>query len=471
MPNINFNRGFVSQVGHSEINWGHPLAKGLVFHSNFSQDGRHRHDSVFRNRPSFNGNCSFVGTPYGLALFANAGDLRYQSRSEYNITGDISFEVKILPTDIVGWHNALTKEATNINGSISPDTTRSYGIQLRDTSVWRGQLIKNDGTNMTVDSVTAASLSRTDHIFVTRSGSNLYIFVNGVLEGVNTSADGILNVGNGSLFIANTESDSADRLTGYYLIASVWNRYFTNSEIRWRYEQPYDFLVKPRKIFLFSISEAVNIIESTPTKVSVKVVVNTPTVTSVHHADITATKVSVSAVVKSATASVQKHIEITATKVSVSARVNSPTVAVTKHVDITPTTVLVSVTVKQPTASIAKHVSITVTKLSYTVRVGTPTVSVSKHIDITASKVSIKVRVGTVTVTVESAGLPSDIDDRIYCKSRIEKFIGFECQIQKSYAKKSPIEKTLTYNSLMEKMVVVNSPIEKRIVAESEIIP
>lgn len=108
--------------------------------------------------------------------------------SSLNMTGDMTLELWAKPVTIDG-----TSRYVAMKGATTSNSTRQYDIRLNTSNQWQVGVYVSTTAFTAIDTTTVPSSTRWDHIALVRSGTNLYIYVNGSLKATTTSVSGSLN--------------------------------------------------------------------------------------------------------------------------------------------------------------------------------------------------------------------------------------------------------------------------------------
>lgn len=165
------------------------------------------HDS--NTAMSFNGSSGYVGV---------------NSASNLNITGDISLEAWAKPAALNGIGGAVVHK-----GDASGYTVYQYRLSVTGGNVWRGSVFIGNSA-YTVTDTGRPSVGRWDYLVMTRSGSMLTFYVNGVAV-ASTAATGALNTSSGILAIARTGSYAGDYFNGAIDEAAVYNTALSSARV------------------------------------------------------------------------------------------------------------------------------------------------------------------------------------------------------------------------------------------------
>lgn len=169
-------------------------------------------DSVDGNPGTINGGVT-LGVPGALASDSNTamsfngtnGYIGIADKANLDVAGDFSLELWAKPA-LLG----NTMVAAQKSGSTT--TTWQYRIKISSNKQWQGSVFIGNAT-FSIFSGIAASTTRWDHLVLTRSGSTLTLYMNGVSVGT-TNASGALNVGTGIFAIGERGSDLTDYFQG-----------------------------------------------------------------------------------------------------------------------------------------------------------------------------------------------------------------------------------------------------------------
>jgi PKD repeat protein len=141
---------------------------------------------------SFDGTSGYVSVPNSASL---------------NLTGDLTVEAWVRPGPL----DSITRAVLH-KGGTGGYPTYQYRIGLTSGNLWRGTVYVGSN-NLTVTSPSIASTIGWTHVVMTRSGSTLKLYLNGVSVATAT-ASGTLNTSTGMLAIGRTGAVSVDYFKG-----------------------------------------------------------------------------------------------------------------------------------------------------------------------------------------------------------------------------------------------------------------
>lgn len=155
------------------------------------------------------------------------------SSTPLNITGDITVEAWAKPSNLDGnYHDIVFKGTTTSN------STRQYAIRLNSNNRWEGVLYTGTTANTAGDVAgSAASVNRWDHIVMVRSGTVMYIYLNGQQVDYSTNVNGSLNTGSNILAIGRTGAASSEYFPGVVDDVRIFNYARTPSQIAWDFNR------------------------------------------------------------------------------------------------------------------------------------------------------------------------------------------------------------------------------------------
>jgi PKD repeat protein len=156
-----------------------------------------------------------LGAPGGLTADTNAamtfdgttGYVSVANSTNLNPTGDLTVEAWAKP----GTLDSNTRAVVH-KGGTSGYASYQYRLGLASSNLWRGSVYIGSN-NYTVTSPSVATSAGWTYLAMTRSGSTLTLYVNGVAVSTST-ASGLLNTSTGILAIGRTGSASVDYFKG-----------------------------------------------------------------------------------------------------------------------------------------------------------------------------------------------------------------------------------------------------------------
>lgn len=232
------------------INWGHPLAKGLVFDADFFEGGADPKpiDSASKVVPVMTGTAWSIG-PYGrnIRFTDSTNIITYTSNSTQNTVPAITIETLVFPTAV----NAAGESRVIHKGS-------SSGVKYFDLALVTGNKFEFAAGFATADdafdSPAVASLSAWYHVVVTyvfgTLGTVPIMYINAVpqtLTRINGSGAAAadtteLNIGN-----RTSAGGSTKGWVGDICYLRMWNRALTTTEVRQLYVDYWQIYQKPRR--------------------------------------------------------------------------------------------------------------------------------------------------------------------------------------------------------------------------------
>jgi PKD repeat protein len=141
---------------------------------------------------SFDGSSGYVSVPNSAGL---------------NLTGDLTVEAWVQPGPLDSKTRAVLHK-----GGTGGYATYQYRLGLTSSNFWRGTVYVGSN-NLTVTSPNIASTNGWTYLVMTRSGSTLKLYLNG-MEVATAAASGTLNTSTGMLAIGRTGSVSVDYFKG-----------------------------------------------------------------------------------------------------------------------------------------------------------------------------------------------------------------------------------------------------------------
>jgi hypothetical protein len=163
---------------------------------------------------SFNGTSSLVTVPDSASL---------------DLTNGMTVEAWVRPTSSSGWHTILLKESTG---------TFAYALYSHNNSNRPASYITVEATERFINGSVALQLNTWTHVATTYDGSNLRIYINGVLRGTR-SGTGAMAVSAAPLRIGGN-AISGEYFSGLIDEVRVYNRALTATEIQSDVKTPVD---------------------------------------------------------------------------------------------------------------------------------------------------------------------------------------------------------------------------------------
>ncbi len=227
--------------GAAEIDWGHPLAVGLLNYFLFNEGGG-RLPMDLRIGGSVLGGAGtpvWTTTANGLGIsFTTADDLDVFSTAELNALGSTTSSYSV--ATLCGIANTGVSVRVSAKSTLSPDLhTWSFGKLATNKAVW----IIYDGTNVPFVTSTMDVNDSVQRAYVGVRNvptDALMLYINGALDGSVTDTTTATCATSGG-FEINAERNAA-RATSTMTYHGVWGRALTASEAQWLAAEPYAML-------------------------------------------------------------------------------------------------------------------------------------------------------------------------------------------------------------------------------------
>ena len=146
-------------------------------------------------------------TNTAMTFNGSTGYVSMADSASLNMTGDLTVEAWAKPGSL----DSITRAIIH-KGGTSGYGSYQYRIGLTSSNFWRGTVYIGS-TNYTVTSSSVATSAAWTYLAMTRSGSTLKLYVNGVAVATAT-ASGALNASSGNLAIGRTGATSVDYFKG-----------------------------------------------------------------------------------------------------------------------------------------------------------------------------------------------------------------------------------------------------------------
>ena len=214
--------------GAAQINWGHPLARGLIACWLFNEGGGDPIDlSQLPRRATItdrtNMKWSAGAGESGLRQLANTGTTRGVTLSptlSLLTSSTFSVETRIVPTSVGDSYGALLTYGT------------SRGMWFRGALLQNSWFVGTDHLNTTA--ITAGTLHT--YLATIASGTNLSWYLDGKADGTATITD--VNYD----FEAIGNDTSSETFDGLVVFTRVWNTLLSPAAALWLHAEPYAFL-------------------------------------------------------------------------------------------------------------------------------------------------------------------------------------------------------------------------------------
>jgi len=235
----------------SQINWSHPLSKGLVGCWLMNEGGGNKINDIARKNNGTNSGGTWNTTTKGKVLYFNGSS--YVNCGSSGSINSISTAISL-----VAW--IKTSSSTNSIQIISHDGVASIPVRCWDLDIYVSKLQANfwdsTGNRSYTDSLTTVNDNVWHFIVATcdaKGDRKARVYIDGKLD--NTGTQGNFYDLNTSLtrmvYIGARDYTTACYFTGYISDVCVYNRALSPQEIQQLYIDPYCFIKKPSLIDWF----------------------------------------------------------------------------------------------------------------------------------------------------------------------------------------------------------------------------
>lgn len=243
--------------GEVEIDWSHPLARGLCFYWVASA----AINLADMRQYTTSGNVTVVGTPYGPGAIYSSASGRYSwpyppiITSDGAGTGDFTMaSIVNVAAGAVGQYFLSQRRNASplVQANLVAGRTRTNGNSAGIISIQ----IRTTGTSTDGASTAAGITDGAYHLWSgVRSGTAFAIYKDGVDATANSGTSGATILDSAQLFaVGNLADQNATGITCNQVLAACWNRALSAQEQAWLYAEPFILLkqVAPRSL-LWSI--------------------------------------------------------------------------------------------------------------------------------------------------------------------------------------------------------------------------
>lgn len=246
----------------SQINWGHPLAQGLVGCWLMNEGAGKTVNDLARKNSGTNIGARWDSHLKGMGLVFDGTDdyiEHLDSDGLYDFSSGRSFSISCL-----AYFNANGVDFAIVNAwGVSP--TKEQWLLLREGTAPNADSIKfavqdTNGNYIVADSVAGTAVAgRWHHVVCVKRQNTLYVYVNMVVsaDNPNTVVATLISYP-GKIRFGRTVRDS-DPLNGKINNVSIYARALSSSEVRSLYEAPYQFIQPIRRRVHFIIPSAASL--------------------------------------------------------------------------------------------------------------------------------------------------------------------------------------------------------------------
>ena len=238
-------RGWTKPQQGVAIQWGHPLADGLVGcwlfneqNQNFIVDLARHNNGTLTNTPTWRS-----GLQGSELDFASASDeyVNIGNPLALQITGSITIATSYRLTTVLATQQLVTKDKDTGGRAYTLDIVNNAGFGVR--------FYINGGsgtdTNLAKEGRTAvAGDDQIVHAVYNQAVPKLYLFTGGVQRGVSGTTDASIPTATANVLFARREyAGFTEPLNGQLRFVFIWNRALQHSEVAWHAAEPYVFCV------------------------------------------------------------------------------------------------------------------------------------------------------------------------------------------------------------------------------------
>lgn len=165
---------------------------------------------------NFNGSNNYVSVSDGSSL---------------DITGDMSISAWVKPSIIDGTSRVFLEKGDGASA-------RQYGLRLSSGNQWALFIYIGATGYSTADATTVPSTSRWDHVVGVRSGTNILIYTNGILQHTSTGVSGSTTTSTSILTIGRSGAGAFNYYGGGVDDARIYNFALSASQVQYLYTHP-----------------------------------------------------------------------------------------------------------------------------------------------------------------------------------------------------------------------------------------
>ncbi len=168
-----------------------------------------------------------------LSFDGSSGYVSIPSSTFLNITGDITIEAWAKPNLLdSNYHDIIFKGTTTSN------STRQYGLRLNSSNNWEGLLYTGTTANSAGNvAASAANANRWDHVVMVRSGTIMYIYINGKQTDYSSNITGSLNTTSNIAAVGRIGAASGEYFPGLIDNVKIFNYARTPAQIAYDYNR------------------------------------------------------------------------------------------------------------------------------------------------------------------------------------------------------------------------------------------
>lgn len=433
---LKHNKSWISKppLG-SQINWGHPLAKGLVGCWLMNEGaGGIIQDIARKNKGVLSSGMVWLG-----------GKPKFNGSSSINC-GNSSV---LAPPEITVFVVASTTITTGLQ---QPIFEKDYTSAAEPYYVWRLSFGRSTdtpsgridaqwnqgGTRYYILGSEGVKTGEKAYLALTIKSGTQKLYKNGRVIASATNSGAITNYNTNAYFGISVTNPGT--FTGIVDLGYVFNRALSPSEVQQLYAEPYGFIRKPKKIIIFPSAGVApeNIIISNAT-ISARAVLQSPTVTTGASVTITNATISAQAIIQSPTLRISE--EVATDTINVNVQAQSPSLKLSSDV------VVDTITGKVQQQDIVLRISAGVAAglLSNRIILQDPTISLTGSVSIAVAAIVSRLVLQEPTISV--SGFAAGVGDIIKLMSKMETLISGQSRISQYIAKKSEMWKVITKES------------------------
>jgi hypothetical protein len=465
----------------SQINFGHPLSKGLVGCWLMNEGGGPTANDLSGNKnKGILENATWCTD--GIKLPSGASARVYNLNGIKNISKSTYTIVSCFRGDRDSWGTGGLYSYWDISEG---DTTR--GLFYGDTTLY----LYNPNQSNYWDKTNNFPLRTFITTAVIAKETELsQVFLNGtiVIATSNNTPSNYTDIDSFQIGAYNVSSPNAS-----FYFASTWkynyiyNRALLSSEISSLYTAPYQFINKPRRTVRFVIgTTGTTVVDANANAFSIirsRLTINAPTISATKSYAATPSLIRVSIKIQVPTASATGGYVATPALLRSRITIATPTISAGKSYAATPAIVKSSLVIKQPTIVSGGSSIATPAKISGRISILQPTISISRIATPSLIRSRITIVAPTASTSSSTAATPALLRNRLvvnspsisYTSNRVAlpslisvRFSVFAPTVAAQGAA-SGINNPINLNSLIEKNIVRSSQIETAILENSAI--
>ena len=245
------DRRFKPSYGSVEINWGHPLARGLYFPFGDAwllNEGSGYPVSLVLNIPTSAvvAPLTWISGQMGLGLNAQTLFVGSTNQAIDFSTGNFTIDMWFMTTNPGTFEDIVARD---VSGS------RAWQVGYSLVTTTKMSFFSNV-SSASVTGTTSLASGQLYYAAVTRVGSTVTLYLNGVSENTGTITDDFTTgLSNNVTFCGREFAGATQHMTGQLFMFSVRKAVgFTASEVQQAYEDPFCFLRPVKRVRYFTAS-------------------------------------------------------------------------------------------------------------------------------------------------------------------------------------------------------------------------